>query len=103
MREILIDYARRRNRQKRGGEFQARITLQDFDAAQSERNFDVLAMDEALLKLEKFDKDAARLVELRFFGGLTIEEAAQVLDISPATVKREWQSAKLWLLCELSK
>lgn len=101
MREILIDYARAKNRKKRGGEFQTRVTLPESFGVQTEPDFDVLAMDEALTKLEKFDREQSRVVELRFFGGLTIEETAQVLNVSPATVKREWQTAKLWLLREL--
>lgn len=102
MREILIDYARTRNREKRGGEVKQRVSLDDAISFYEERNFDLLALDEALTNLENLDAQQSRIVELRFFGGLTVEEAAEVLGISPATVKREWSTAKLWLLRELS-
>lgn len=103
MREILIDYARARNRKKRGGEFRTQIEL---DAACSigsdpSTQLDVVAVDEALSELEKLDERQAKIVEMKFFGGMTIEEIAEVLGISPATVKREWTSAKLFLTRKL--
>ena len=97
MREILIEYARARNRQKRGGEFKTMIAFDDAVSFSSEPQFDVVAIDEALSKLEQLDERQARIVEMKFFGGMTIEEIAEVLDISPATVKREWSTAKLLL------
>jgi len=97
MREILIEYARGRNRQKRGGEFKTQIALDDAVSFSKETQLDVVAVDEALSKLEKLDERQARIVELKFFGGLTVEEIGEVLDISPATVKREWSTAKLLL------
>jgi RNA polymerase sigma-70 factor, ECF subfamily len=97
MREILIEYARARNRIKRGGEFKTIIALDDAVSFSSEKQLDVIALDEALSQLENLDERQARIVEMKFFGGLSIEEIAEVLDISPATVKREWSTAKLFL------
>ena len=95
MRRIRIDHARDRARDKRGG----RVVLTSLDGKQiaSAPNVDVIALDEALECLAAMDPQQSRIVELRFFGGLTIEETAEALDISPATVKREWTSAKAWL------
>jgi RNA polymerase sigma-70 factor, ECF subfamily len=97
MREILIDYARMRNREKRGGEFKTQIALDAAVSFTNQKQLDVVAVDEALSKLEGLDERQARIVEMKFFGGLTVEEIAEVLDISPATVKREWSTAKLFL------
>lgn len=97
MREILIEYARMKNRQKRGGEFQTRIALDDAVSFSNQKQLDVVAVDEALTKLENLDERQARIVEMKFFGGLTVEEIAEVLSVSPATVKREWSTAKLLL------
>ncbi len=97
MREILIEYARGRNRQKRGGEFKTQIALDDAISFANQSQLDVVAVDDALSKLEKLDERQARIVEMKFFGGLTVEEIGEVLSISPATVKREWSSAKLLL------
>ncbi len=97
MREILIDYARSRNRQKRGGEFKTQIALDSVVSFSNPNQLDVVAVDEALSKLEELDERQARVVEMKFFGGLNIEEIAEVLNISPATVKREWSTAKLFL------
>lgn len=97
MREILIEYARARKRQKRGGEFRTQIALDAAVGFTDPKELDVIAVDEALTKLEKLDEKQARIVEMKFFGGLTVEEIAEVLSISPATVKREWSSAKLLL------
>lgn len=97
MREILIEYARGRNRQKRGGEFKTQIALDEAVSFATQNELDVVAVDEALSKLEQLDERQAKIVEMKFFGGLTVEEIAEVLSISPATVKREWATAKLLL------
>ena len=94
MRKILVDYARQKKAQKRGGQ---KLALDDAVSFASEREFDLIALDDALESLAKLDARQAQIVELRFFGGLTIEETAEVLNISPATVKREWAMAKAWL------
>jgi RNA polymerase sigma factor (TIGR02999 family) len=101
MREVLIDYARTRNRAKRGGGL-APICIEDAGQLAAAAEVDLLALDEALDGLERIDSQQRRIVELRYFGGLSIEETAQVLGISPATVKREWRTAKSWLHRELS-
>ena len=100
MRQILIEAARARNAQKRGGAL-ACVTLDEGLVADEARTVDVLAVDEALSKLAAIDAEQARLVELRFFGGLTIEESAAALGISPATVKRHWAVARAWLQREI--
>jgi RNA polymerase sigma factor (TIGR02999 family) len=96
MRQILVDHARARLTEKRGGEAQ-RIALEDAISFSDKPDVDLLALDEALKKLAEFDEQQCRIVELRFFGGLTIEETAHVVGISPATIKREWTLAKAWL------
>jgi RNA polymerase sigma factor (TIGR02999 family) len=103
MRRILVDHARHRIRQKRGG---VAVTV-DLDEAHSvpasaADAVDALDLDRALAKLEALDQGQARIVELRFFGGLTIEETAAALSLSPSTVKREWAVAKGWLYRELT-
>lgn len=103
MRRILIDHARHRTRQKRGGvavpaQLDEALTV----AAEPIDAVDALDLDRALTKLEALDPDQARIVELRFFGGLTIEETAAALSLSPSTVKREWALAKGWLFRELT-
>jgi RNA polymerase sigma-70 factor (ECF subfamily) len=102
MRRILVDHARHEQREKRGGEA-VHVGLDDAMAASSPPvdAVDALALDRALQKLEQLDPDQARIVELRFFGGLTVEETAAVTGVSPATVKREWALAKGWLYREL--
>jgi RNA polymerase sigma factor (TIGR02999 family) len=100
MRRILVDHARARLADKRGGG-RAQVTLEDADAAAPDRSPDVLALDEALERLAALDPDQARLIELRYFGGLTIEETAEALDVSPTTVKSEWALARAWLRREL--
>jgi RNA polymerase sigma factor (TIGR02999 family) len=103
MRRILVDNARRRRADKRGGGWE-RVTLAgDEAAADSHKAIDVLALHEALERLAAFDPQQARIVELRYFGGLTIEETAEVVGISPATVVREWTIAKAWLRADLSR
>lgn len=96
MRRILIDQARGRNRGKRGGGVQL-TSIDRHDRAAPEPDVDVEALDEALTELARLDPQQARIVELRFFGGLTLEETAQALEISPATVGRDWVSARAWL------
>jgi RNA polymerase sigma factor (TIGR02999 family) len=96
MRRILIDHARRRGRAKRGSAA-THITLVEGLAASEPRDVDAIALDDALVALEKLDPQQAQMVELRFFGGLTVEETAEVLGISEGTVKREWRVAKAWL------
>ena len=100
MRQILIERARARGAQKRGGVRQ-RVTLDDALVAGGERSIDLLALDQALDRLAAVDPDHARLVELRFFGGLTVDETAEAMDISPATVKRHWTIVCAWLAREL--
>ncbi len=101
MRRILIDHARARKRQKRGGKGED-LPLDEVRAVPSSNfQFDLLGLDEALLKLATFDERQARIVELKYFGGLTLEETANVLGVSPVTVKRDWQIAKAWLRAEL--
>ena len=102
MREILIDHARRRNSQKRGGNSNTQIVLEPSDSFRDTTQLDVIAVDEALKKLEELDERQARIVEMKFFAGLNVDEIASVLEISPATVKREWSSAKLFLSRTLS-
>src|SRR5215813_2910054 len=102
MRRILVDYARRHLREKRGGG-QAKVSLDEAPIVSPDRPNRMLAIDESLSRLEKLDARQARIVELRYFGGLTIEEAAQVLGVSPTTVRREWTSAKAWLYGELNR
>lgn len=94
MREILIDYARRHQAEKRDGG--QRVTLFTNIPAK-EGALDALALEQALQRLEVLAPDKARVVELRFYGGLSIEETAEVMEISPATVKRHWQAARVWL------
>jgi RNA polymerase sigma factor (TIGR02999 family) len=102
MRRILVDHARRRHADKRGGEWE-RVTLSDVEvAAEGPQNIDVLALHNALERLAAFDPQQSRIVELRYFAGLTIEETAEVVGVSPATVVREWTIAKAWLGAELS-
>jgi RNA polymerase sigma factor (TIGR02999 family) len=100
MRQILIERARARGALKRGGP-QPRVTLDESLVAGEDRSIDLLALDEALERLAALDPEQARLVELRYFGGLTIEETAEAMAISPATVKRHWTVARAWLAREL--
>lgn len=100
MREFLVDEARRRVAAKRDGGVQ--VTLHDSDHRAETPKTDMLALNEALERLAKADPDRALLVELRFFGGLTVEETAEVLGQSPATVKRSWQVARAWLYQQMN-
>lgn len=95
MRRILLDNARRRQAEKRGSG--GKVMLEDAGEVSIEANENLLLLDMALLELEEFDRQQAKIIELRYFGGLTIEETAAVLQISPATVKREWTLARAWL------
>jgi RNA polymerase sigma factor (TIGR02999 family) len=101
IRRILVDHARRRHALKRGADA-VKLSLDDAIAASGQRDFDLVALDEALENLAKLDPQQSRVVELRFFAGLSIEETAEVLSISPATVKRDWTTAKAWLYRDLS-
>ena len=101
MRLILVDHARSREAAKRGGGAY-RLSLSEADQLAEQRDVNLLALDEALERLDALDAQKARIVELRYFGGLTIEETAEVLKISPATVKRDWSMARAWLRGEIS-
>lgn len=100
MRRILVDHARRRDAEKRGGT-QMRLTLDDAFAIAKEPAVDLLAIDEALDRLAAIDEQQARVVELRFFSGLSVEETAAALGVSPKTVKRDWSVARAWLRREI--
>lgn len=102
MRQILVDYARRQRADKRGGGA-TMMSLDEVSPAAQASSVDVLALDEALEALSAVDARQCRVVELRFFAGLSIDEAAEALGISPATVEREWAFAKAWLLRHLSR
>ena len=101
MRQILVDYARSRAAGKRGADL--RVELDAALVLSPERNADIIALDEALNTLMKMDEQQGQIVEMRFFGGLSIEEIAEVLGISRSTVKREWNVAKAWLLREMRR
>jgi RNA polymerase sigma factor (TIGR02999 family) len=101
MRRILVNYAVQRNAKKRGDGV-TRISLDDaISFSNSEADFDLISLDTALKSLAELDETQARIVELRFFGGLTVEEAAEVMNVSESTVKREWKMAKAWLKTQL--
>ena len=103
MRRILVDYAKARHREKRGGHT-VHVELDGLAIpARQLENIDVLALDDALNRLAEMDPQQARVVELKFFSGFSIEEAAEVLSVSISTVKRDWRSAKAWLRHELDK
>lgn len=103
MRRILVNHARERHASKRGGKAaDYKLSLDEAVSYFAERDVELVKLDDALRALETLDAQQSRIVELRFFGGLTIEEAAEVLSVSPATVKREWTTAKLWLKREIS-
>jgi len=101
MRHILIDHARRHRYGKRGGGA-AHIALDDVTVIKQERAEEFIALDDALNRLAEIDERKSRIVELRFFGGLTVEETAEVMKLSPITVKREWRAARAWLFREIS-
>jgi RNA polymerase sigma factor (TIGR02999 family) len=101
MRRILVDHARSKGRAKRGGS-DIRVSLEDSTVVTNSQDLDIVALDQALERLAIIDPQQAKIVELRFFSGLTVEETAEVLSISPATVKREWSMAKAWLHREIN-
>src|SRR6202035_717154 len=96
MRHILVDHARRRQYAKHGGELR-RVSLADAEMMSEERSRELVELDEALDEMAKLDLRKSRVVELRYFGGLSLEETADVLEISVMTVRREWRAAKAWL------
>jgi RNA polymerase sigma factor (TIGR02999 family) len=102
MRRILVDFARARHYRKRGGDAR-QITFDEAAVIAPERSADFIALDDALNSLAKLDRRQAQVVELRFFGGLTIEETAEVLKVAPITVRRDWSLAQTWLLRELRR
>lgn len=102
MRRILVSHARGRQAQKRGGAAQ-HITLDEGVAAEPQRDLNLLALDDALTRLEQLDPEKSRMVELRFFSGLSVEETAEVMGVSPRTIDRKWQMAKAWLHREIGK
>jgi len=102
MRHILVDFARSRDRLKRGGDWE-QVSLDDALTIRGDRTAELLDLDEALTALSKLDGRQSRVVELRFFGGLTEPEIAEVLQVSPRTVNADWSMARSWLLSELSR
>ncbi len=100
MRNVLIDHARGRQRVKRGG-LQQKVPLEDVVLISEEQSDDLIALDTAMRRLSEIDERQSRIVELRYFGGLTVEQTAEVLGISPKTVKRDWAVARAWLHREL--
>ena len=103
MRRILVDYARQRHREKRGGSAETLPLEEALIAVAEEGNVDLIALDEALTKLAEIDPEQLKLVELRYFAGLSLDDAASALGISRATAAREWQMAKAWLHRELTR
>ncbi|MEJ2146635.1 MAG: sigma-70 family RNA polymerase sigma factor [Acidobacteriota bacterium] len=97
MRRILVDFARTRDSQKRGGDFR-RVTFEEQRLGVVDEDIDLVALDEALDQLAEFDERKARVVELRFFGGLSVKETADLLRVSPDTVLRDWRLARAWLI-----
>jgi len=100
MRQILVQHARRRHAAKRGGA-RSSVSLEDAVGLSEEPVVDLVALDQALIRLDALDPQKSRIVELRFFGGLTVDETAEVLGLSPRTVKRQWRVAKAWLYDQL--
>lgn len=101
MRRVLIDHARTKDRQKRGGKRQ-RLQLDEAFTAAQEQPTELLELDDALKRLQEIDQRRSRVVEMRYFAGMSIEEVAEALEVSPATVKRDWSVAKMWLARELN-
>jgi RNA polymerase sigma factor (TIGR02999 family) len=102
MRRILVDHARTKHRAKRGGSA-IRVSLSEAIAVTKDTNQDLVEIDEALTRLAEIDEQQSKIVELRFFSGLNVEETAAALNISPATVKRDWSVAKAWLHREITR
>ncbi len=103
MRRILVDHARTKHRDKRGGDNEELPLEEALTVAVDEKDIDLIALDEVLTRLEKKDKQQARIVELRYFSGLSLEETAEVLNISRTTITRDWAMAKAWLHRELTR
>jgi len=103
MRRILVDYARERHREKRGGVAENLPIDEALTIVSQEKSVNLVALDEALNKLAKFDERQAKVVELRYFSGLSIDEAAEVLNVSNVTIRRDWNMAKAWLHQEITK
>ena len=103
MRRILVDHARARHRDKRGGSGEdLPLEAAEFALSANDTSVDLIALDEALARLADFDERQARIVELRFFSGMSVEETAEAIGVSPATVKNEWRTAKAWLFQQLN-
>jgi RNA polymerase sigma factor (TIGR02999 family) len=102
MRHVLVDYARKRKSEKRGGNM-VQVSIDEAMTVVEEKAIDLIALDDALTDLEKLDERKSRIVELRYFGGLSVEETAEVIDVAPITVMRDWQTAKAWLLRAISR
>ena len=102
MRRLLVDHARKHNAEKRGPDFQKLSLDENIDRA-VERSAELIALDDALKTLATFDAQKARMVELRYFGGLSIEETADVMGVTPTTIKRHWRFAKAWLHGEMQR
>jgi RNA polymerase sigma factor (TIGR02999 family) len=102
MRRILVSHARSRQAEKRGGNAQ-QVTLEEGVVAAPQRDMNLLALDEALTRLQQLDPEKSRMVELRFFSGLSVEETAEVMGVSPRTIDRQWQTARAWLYREIGK
>jgi RNA polymerase sigma-70 factor, ECF subfamily len=102
MRNILVDHARKINAEKRGGDHE-RVDLSNIDDILPDNQIDLIVLDEALTRLEKLDQQQSRIVELKYFAGLSIEEIAEVLNLLPRSVKYEWQLARAWLHKQLSE
>ncbi|MDQ3801544.1 MAG: sigma-70 family RNA polymerase sigma factor [Acidobacteriota bacterium] len=103
MRRILVDYARERNREKRGGAAENLPLEEAAFVVSEEKSVDLVALDEALTRLAEFDERQARVVELRYFSGLSIDETADILGVSNVTVRRDWNMAKAWLHRQITK
>ncbi|MCA1568406.1 MAG: sigma-70 family RNA polymerase sigma factor [Acidobacteria bacterium] len=103
MRHILVDYARERKREKRGGAPENLPLDEALTIVSQEKSIDLVALDEALNKLAAFDERQAKVVELRYFSGLSIEETAEVLNVSNVTIRRDWNMAKAWLHQEITR
>lgn len=102
MRQILVDHARNRRASKRGGNV-CKLALDDASEQPQQRDLDIIALDDALKTLAELDQQQSRVVELKFFAGLSIEDTSEVLGISPSTVKRDWNTARVWLYRELDR
>lgn len=103
MRQILVDYARKKYSQKRGGEMEKLQLDESLTVAADEKTVDLIALDEVLTRLEEIDEQQAKVVELRYFSGLSLEETAEALHISRSTAAREWSMARAWLHRELTR